>query len=122
MLLQTRSCKYQISNSQFSSNRATNKGGAISYDLFPPIVDASTTTYLGNSALYGNNIGSYPFKLRPFNTTYQFVSGQALPEPYVVVMEDSEGQEIVTDSASTMTLSAVANNVSVVGNLKLTAQ
>eukprot|EP00347_Sterkiella_histriomuscorum_P008676 403344182 len=61
-------CSYQIINSTFQNNKANKDGGAISYSFYEPEIDR-LTTFTNNTALYGNNTGSYAAYLELKTTT-----------------------------------------------------
>ena len=52
----------QISNCTFEDNHSSSQGGAILYDHFPPLIEDCSFT--NNSAPYGENIASYPVKMK----------------------------------------------------------
>ena len=54
-------CDNRFSNLTFMNNHADNMGGAIYYDSYRPSL--TNITYANNSALYGQNIASYPIKI-----------------------------------------------------------
>jgi predicted outer membrane repeat protein len=56
-------CIFNLNNNSFSGNKAPLKGGAIYYDLYSPI-GLESCKFSNNSAAYGSDIGSYPFKLK----------------------------------------------------------
>ena len=56
-------CKLNVKDGTiFNSNKAQIQGGAIDYNLFPPIL-TDDTQMISNEAQYGNRIGGYGFKL-----------------------------------------------------------
>lgn len=63
-----------VIDSVFWNNSASWEGGAIKYNLYPPVI--SNCSFESNSALYGNNIASYPVKMVLDKTEIdQLVSG-----------------------------------------------
>jgi len=53
---------FEIKESNFSRNKAY-KGGAINFDLYPPLVSKSSFLENEASSGYGKDISSYPVKL-----------------------------------------------------------
>lgn len=60
-------CAFEVSGNSFSNNTAQVNGGAIYYDLFSP-VGLLNNTFANNSAQYGMNYASYPFRLKIIDT------------------------------------------------------
>ena len=60
-----------ISDSTFSSNIAEISGGGIQYNLYRP--SFSNLKFINNSALYGQDIGSYAVKLEIENSTQNII-------------------------------------------------
>ena len=54
-------CRNSITNSVFTGNNATINGGAISYTSYRPTF--SNNYFENNSAVYGNDIASFPSKI-----------------------------------------------------------
>ncbi|CAI2375821.1 unnamed protein product [Moneuplotes crassus] len=54
-------CSTSLTDIIFDSNEATQKGGAIYYDVYRPIM--TNITFNQNKAVYGENIASYPIKV-----------------------------------------------------------
>ena len=55
-------CEFYVSNNTFTINRANNSGGAIKWNDVRPY-NLSNNIFVDNSALYGNDIASYPIAL-----------------------------------------------------------
>ena len=54
---------FLINQSLFSGNNAEVQGGAISWSDYPPTIDSQTLNWFtNNSAVYGDNIASQPFR------------------------------------------------------------
>lgn len=51
----------EILDSNFINNSATEQGAGVSYDFIPPVIQSQTNQE--NSAPYGPDLASYPFKL-----------------------------------------------------------
>ena len=60
-------CKYHIEKSLFLRNSATQQGGAISYDAYKPVLSNLGNNFTGNSAIYGNDLAGYPYKMQFVN-------------------------------------------------------
>ena len=61
-----------LTNIVFDSNRVDGKGGAIYYDYNRPFFN--NVKFIGNIAGYGNDIASYPVKVRLNNKPNEFMS------------------------------------------------
>jgi hypothetical protein len=72
-----KACNSTISGSVFENNAASDKGGAIYYNSYRPEMQQNTFSY--NSALYGNNIGSYAVKIVEYSTTNNKLSIDNVP-------------------------------------------
>ena len=111
-------CTNSISQSQFASNNAIIKGGAINYENRRP--DMISNTYSNNSAVYGLNIASYPVKIvesSSFNTSIvidNVSSGVALSSNLVFAIQDFENQTI-PDSSYSIKVLPVTQNSSISG-------
>jgi len=55
-------CDIELSNNEFINNTASGKGGAVYFNMKPPL-RSSPSLFLNNKAPYGNNIASYPFDI-----------------------------------------------------------
>ena len=97
-------CTNSISQSQFASNYAIIKGGAINYENRRP--DMINNTYSNNNAVYGSNIASYPVKIvesSSLNTSTvidSVSSGVALSSNLVFAIQDFENHTIPDSSYS----------------------
>ena len=83
-------CDFIIENNTFRENIAAVQGGAIYYDLYPP-VGLLANTYLSNKAAkYGPNYGSFPFKLRLLadSDIIEHVSGYKLETDLLIGLYD----------------------------------
>ena len=114
-------CSHNIKNSYFNENRATIKGGAIYFDLYRPILDKNV--FDNNQAVYGNDIASYPVKVRLKDTDsnqfilYNAVSGQVYSPALEFQLIDHYNQVILTDSYSKIRISSISNDALLEGTL-----
>ena len=114
-------CSYGIGHSSFNDSHAQIKGGAIYYDLYRP--QLINNTHHNNTAQYGNNIASYPIKIRHTdsnqNTTRNVlsnvVSGQVHSPSLQFDLVDHDDQIILTDSSSTIKINKIDDDTSVDG-------
>jgi hypothetical protein len=63
----TQKCSYSIKNCVFNQSMASKSGGAIRYNLYRP--EFNNNQFTNNTALYGQNIASYPIRMRMGNAT-----------------------------------------------------
>lgn len=86
-------CNISITGNSFSFNSAYKQGGAIYYNLYSP-VGLLNNIFLDNTAPYGPNYASYPFKLGLINQTSgelnlkSLVSGGEVTQPMLVGIYD----------------------------------
>ena len=118
-------CSVLITNSTFARNSAGRKGGAIVWNRFKPTL--SDLTFSNNSALYGNNIASFPVQLAIntlSSTSLSFIpSGQTAETPISVALLDHYGEIVTTDSVSLADLFPVhSSNTSVTGTTRVLAE
>lgn len=95
------------------------RGGSIFYNLNRPSFD--NNTYLNNTALYGNNIGSYPVRLL-FNSTKEnslmlndVGSGVEYQGDLTFALVDADDQTMVLDDVSILKMTPITSNSSVTG-------
>ena len=55
-------CESRVYSTKFYNSVAEVKGGAIYYDLYRPVFN--NISFSNNSAQYGNDIASYPIKIK----------------------------------------------------------
>ncbi|CAG9324277.1 unnamed protein product [Blepharisma stoltei] len=106
-------CYFDISSNNFSNNWAAYKGGAINWDDSRPKLE--NNNFWNNSALYGNDIASFPAMMVLLNDTNQralqyqgnselnlnnIASGQNKNPPLAFALIDDISQIITTDCAS----------------------
>ena len=119
-------CSYNIRNNEFINNFAEMKGGTMYYDMYRPELD--NNIYSNNSAQYGDNIASYPIKIKLNNIDSDLiklenvVSGQAYPTSLEFELVDHDGQVILTNNISTIKINSVTNNTSLDGTLVVAVQ
>eukprot|EP00347_Sterkiella_histriomuscorum_P014593 403360292 len=129
-----KTCSYNILNSRFYNNQAKKEGGAISYSFYQPNID-NFTSFLNNSAVYGNDIGAFAAYLDiddAFDSNlYELidaeqalevyklenatiiklkepqVSGNVTTQGFSFYLRDSQDSVIISDNSSTATLVAV---------------
>jgi predicted outer membrane repeat protein len=113
-------CTYEVTDSTFTNNSATSKGGAMAFNYFPPTI--TNPTYANNSAIYGPDIAAYPYKIvRNSTLDAKYVSGQTIKTPIVFNLVDGYDEVILTDSSSILTISAVdQTKARVIGNTDVT--
>ena len=115
-------CSFNITGSQYKNSKAGIKGGAIYYDLYRPIMEQ--TSFSNNSAIYGNDIASYPIKITLTHTDSDdivlndVVSGQIYLPALEFKLVDHDGQTISTDSSSIIKVSSININTSIDGTLR----
>jgi hypothetical protein len=98
----------QSNNSHFINSIALEKGGALRYNMYRPLLH--NNQFINNSALYGPNIASYPINLL-INSTYltnitlpETVSGQKYPQHLNISLIDYDNQIMILDNASTISI------------------
>ena len=98
------------------------KGGAIYYDFYRPMMEQ--TSFENNSALYGNNIASYPIKIVLKNSSSDDIilndvaSGQTYSPELEFKLVDHDDQTISTDNSSIIKVSSIQNDTSIDGTLR----
>ena len=114
-------CSYSLLNTEISYSNAEAKGGAIFYDLYRP--ELENNTFVNNTARYGNDIASYPIKIKLKDIDSDsimlndVVSGQMYSPTLVFLLVDHDEQQIFTDSFSTIKINSLSNNTSLDGTL-----
>ena len=114
-------CSHSIQNSYFYKSRATIKGGAIYFDLYRPILDKNI--FGNNQAVYGNDIASYPVKVKLKDADsdqfilYNAVSGQVYSPALEFQLVDHYNQVILTNSYSKIRISSISNDALLEGTL-----
>ncbi|CAG9325081.1 unnamed protein product [Blepharisma stoltei] len=129
------SCSFNISSNHFTRNKAINNGGAISWDSSNPVI--IDNFFVNNSARYGPDIASYPFKLIYINTKREnqylnspsssmptisgIAPGQKSEQPITCAIVDHYDQIIYTDNLSQVQLLANDPNTILFGTTTVTA-
>ncbi|CAG9320351.1 unnamed protein product [Blepharisma stoltei] len=115
-----------IGKSIFTDNSACLSGGAIQWYLSQPII--SNLSFLDNSALYGDDLASFPLSLkvlsyrRRLDVQVPSAPGQYLSSPLIVGIIDHYGQTVLTESTSTCQLEVTdSSNYSLSGKIKVQA-
>jgi hypothetical protein len=94
-------------------------GGAIYYNSYRPSL--SNITYTNNSALYGQNIASYPVKIIEQGSTNSSIElnmvgpGITYSETLKLTLVDYDDQEIMNDDTSQIKISPVTENAKATG-------
>ncbi|CAI2379095.1 unnamed protein product [Moneuplotes crassus] len=114
-------CFVNVKNCTFTNNIAIEKGGAIYYNYRPPYFD-EYTILANNSAKYGENIASYPVMVaqaEQHNSSKIKIegvsSGIIIEQPLVLNLVDGNGQVMLLDSSSQMSIQARSSNSSIKG-------
>ncbi|CAI2379704.1 unnamed protein product [Moneuplotes crassus] len=109
-------CKLGMANSIFINNTGVAEGGAISYNYSPP--SQTNVTFEGNQAPYGPDYASYPVRIGVINgaATDEIIiddvgPGIVLEEPIQLGLFDYNGQIMILDSSSQLTIDFVNNSV-----------
>ena len=106
---------------ELKNSVAEVKGGAMYYNLYRP--ELENNTYNNNIAQYGNDIASYPIKIKFTNTSSDLIvldniaSGQVISPSLNFELVDHDKQVILTDSTSTIKASSHSNGTTVEGTL-----
>jgi hypothetical protein len=114
-----KACNSTISGSVFENNAASNKGGAIYYNSYRP--EMQQNTFSNNSALYGNNIGSYAVKIVECSTTNNKLnienvpSGLAYNQTLKFALVDYDGQIMNLENSNVAKISSSIAEVSISG-------
>jgi hypothetical protein len=103
----------------FKNNTAEKKGGAISYNMNRPIMNTNQFEY--NSAEYGNNIGSYPFKIIEKSSGNNMIklnnvpSGLLFEEKITVDIVDYDSQIVTIENSNTIKVSPITSGARATG-------
>jgi hypothetical protein len=114
-----KACNSAISSSIFENNAASNKGGAIYYNSYRP--EMADISFLNNSALYGDNIGSYAAKIVEYSTTNNKLrienvpSGLAYNQKLKFALVDYDGQIMSLENSNVAKISSSTAGVSISG-------
>jgi len=109
-----------IEDSHFTSNRATEKGGAIYYDYKRPNF-ITNISYLNNTASYGPNIASYGVKITFSTSTSTDMkisnlgSGITYEQQMKLVVRDYDDQVMVLNNENQIIITSDNNTLAQVG-------
>jgi hypothetical protein len=112
-------CDLDVSNSTFTNNSAATQGGAIYYNFIRP--QMSNLIFTNNTAQYGQNIASYPLKIKLQNSDSDTTelnkigSGIKLNETLAFELVDFDNQVMVLDSENSISIFANQGNKASVG-------
>jgi len=102
------------------NNTATQKGGAIYYDEYRPMMQ--NITFLNNSAPYGDNIASYPYQIVDLETLKNHfsiddvASGQVYSKEHLdLILIDADGQTVNNVNSGRMVIKPFTNGTNVLG-------
>lgn len=113
------SCSNSFNTVIFNNNTAQVKGGAIFYDSFRPELD--NIVYTNNTAVYGNELGSYPVKIILSGNSHNDInltdlgSGIQYYKKFILSLVDYDNQEILIDNTSKIRLSGVTTDAIILG-------
>ncbi|CAI2362983.1 unnamed protein product [Moneuplotes crassus] len=104
-------CYLDVQNSTFSMNIASKLGGAIYYDYTPP--NKTDVVFLNNSAPYGQDLASYPFRIGLLGSTQDgdikldsIGSGIVIEPPLKLALFDYDNQIMNQDSSSQLIITS----------------
>ena len=109
-----------IKDSSFENNKAHEAGGAINYDVYRP--NMINTAFYNNSAVYGNNIASYPIKIKEKESSQDQIilnnigSGISGNISFVFGLYDFDDQVVSLDNVSQIAIRSIVNNTLVSGS------
>ncbi|CAI2370626.1 unnamed protein product [Moneuplotes crassus] len=107
-------CKLDISGSNFSNNIGYEEGGAIYYNYQPPTMHQ--TIFSNNSASYGPNLASYPYRIGLKGSTtldpilLQDIGSGILGDALELVLYDYNNQVMNLDSTSQLVITAASGS------------
>jgi hypothetical protein len=108
-----------IINNRFQNNAASSEGGAIYYNYNRPSM--SSNIFINNSALYGENVASYPTKIVLNSTKQESLnlenvgSGLKYEGDLIFALVDQDDQTMILDNSSTLKLTPMSPNASLTG-------
>jgi len=115
----TRQCANTITNCTFTDNSAGIQGGAINYNMNPPVM--SLNNFNNNSAVYGDNIASYPVKIVQADSGDSNIhiegaaSGLKHTDTLSFEIIDFEGQVVNNENKDTVKIASSTSEVSLSG-------
>lgn len=121
-------CTNSITNSVFTSNTALEKGGAIVYNSYQPVL--ANNTFKDNKANFGDNLSSYAVRIKKVgqNSNLEDIvhldnipSGVVIDTPIELAVVSAEQDQIMTkDSESIIKLVAIEPDTSIKGQNTVT--
>ena len=111
--------QYEIADTVFDNNNASNRGGSIYYNLYRPIMQ--NLTFTNNYASYGPNIASYAIKIKLNNSYSDDIilenvgSGVLYDQTLDFILIDADNQTMVLDSSSQIEIKSFSSDTLVSG-------
>ena len=112
----TQNCNLTLTDVTLDSNNATRRGGALYYDFVRPSLNR--VKYNNNDAAYGQNIASYPVKIKLVNSTQDDISfenvgsGVIYPQTLYFGLYDYDDQILVIENINQIIISAIDTQTS----------
>ena len=112
-------CDVFILNNHFENNTASDRGGAIYYNLHRPTM--SNNTFINKHAPYGNDVASYPVSIVEEFTNSTNIILEGVPSGLIyegtinLKLVDYDGQVISTENENTAKISIVTPSASFEG-------
>ena len=106
------------------NSHAQTQGGAIYYDLQRPVMDS--TIFQNNSAEYGSDIASYPISVKLLEHETDLIdiinitSGQVYESGLQLQLVDYDGQVVLSNFTSTVSMQSIESGTRVDGTHKVT--
>ena len=114
-------CQLNLTETVFSHNQASEKGGAIFYNYNRPLL--KNITYMNNSAQYGPDIASYAVKIT-FNDSFSnsmsinnTPSGLPYSNAFTLVLRDYDNQVMVLNNANQISLFSSDSSIELVSGV-----
>lgn len=120
-------CSLTVKNNEFLMNSAKELGGCITWRTTKP--ELSENTYINNSAIYGNEIASFPISMSVYSSdTFltdfslsDIAPGQLVSNSFSVVLLDHYGQIVKTDNTTTISLTSPSSDIIISGTTTITS-
>jgi hypothetical protein len=109
-------CSLSLESIELVNNSALVKGGGLYYDYMRPTF--KEITFTNNSASYGNEIASYPVRIKEIssdsNTIFLYQVGPSikLEAPLILKLVDYDDQTMVLDSSSQILIQPANRSIS----------
>ena len=116
-------CNLTLNTLTFTDNNAVSQGGALHYDYVRPSFYG--IQYINNTAQYGENIASYPVKIKIVNSSQDDLnlnnvgSGLTYNETLNFGLYDYDDQIMVLDNSDQLTISAIDTQVSSIAGINV---